>query len=963
MGYANPLPDTGLPLPHHHPTAILDGYHTVGTSSKATSGHPTARSPEVRNHDSSRSNRSYEHIYLEHFRQLIESSDDAIISKSIDGIITSWNRSAESLFGYKAYEVIGKSVRILYPENRMNEYEEIIARIISGERIEHMETERVRKDGTVVMISLTVSPINSRDGTLNGISTISRDITDKKRIEREIEFLLEREQEARKDADAAKQHLYTLFMDAPALIAVYSGKDFQIDLINDALRNVMGGKDHIGQFARKIFRNNPSVLGRLDMVYRNGQPVTVNEQPIQYDWEGNGHLTVRYFNTTYQPLRYGTDTVSGIMEFSQDVTEAVTYRNQIQDILESISDAFYAVNESMEFTYLNEKAERLWKRPRKELLGRSLWDVISNRPDNALYRGHLNALSRRKVVRTDAYIPEIHTWVSASIYPSKSGLSVYIQDITTRKESEDRLRFHAILNEHISDAVIATDLDQTIISWNPEAERLYGWTKNQAIGQTANTLIPTAFVNVEKPGASWQQAVNADGQWKGLVRQQRKNGTTLYIHASTAQVRDTDGQVVGYVTVNRDITDRQRAEDVLRYLSEASTILSSSFDYHDTLTSIAKQSVKTIADFCSIFIIEHGTAPPWNCTAAAPGLEDHRAFPIQLDTSELKGIADSGATKYVADNNAHDDNSVNGDDPEVHQLRSYVIIPIENSAGKRGSIAFGTGVTGFRYTPDQVRMMEELAHRIGLTIENADLYKNAQSAIRLRDDFISMASHELKTPITSLKAYAQILERQFRKKGDEDASANLGKINAQLNKLTRLVTQLLDISRLESGRMELREELFTVDDLVKEIVEMMARTTDMHDIVIDGQTSRQVFADRDRIGQVLINLIANAIKYSPQKSRITVTSKAGNGFVTIAVIDSGIGIDKKHQDRIFDRFYQIDDPLGKTYPGLGIGLYIAKSIVSTYGGQLHVKSAPGEGSVFSFTLPFSRDTAGAVYSA
>lgn len=225
---------------------------------------------------------------------------------------------------------------------------------------------------------------------------------------------------------------------------------------------------------------------------------------------------------------------------------------------------------------------------------------------------------------------------------------------------------------------------------------------------------------------------------------------------------------------------------------------------------------------------------------------------------------------------------------------------------------------------------------------------------RRKDDFISMASHELKTPVTSIKGFTQVLLKRARRSGDEESLRFLTIMDTQLNKLTKLVSDLLDVSKMQSGKLTYREEHFDLDDLVRETVENIQAIVSTHQIQIKGRAHTSVPGDRDRIGQVLINLLTNAIKYSPRANTVIVRVAGDQKEAVVSVQDFGIGIAEAYHDKIFEQFYQVTDPEEKTYPGLGIGLYLSDEIVKRHTGRMWVESTKGTGSTFSFSLPLVR---------
>lgn len=218
-----------------------------------------------------------------------------------------------------------------------------------------------------------------------------------------------------------------------------------------------------------------------------------------------------------------------------------------------------------------------------------------------------------------------------------------------------------------------------------------------------------------------------------------------------------------------------------------------------------------------------------------------------------------------------------------------------------------------------------------------------------------MTSHELKTPVTSLKGFTNILQRRLAKQGDQQGLHYLSRIDAQLNKLTKLIADLLDISRLQTGALAFEKEWVDLDGLLDETVENVQAATTTHAIVVKGRTGAQVLGDRDRLGQVFINLLTNAVKYSPRADKVLVRLAREGSQALVSVQDFGIGIDEVYHQKIFERFFQVSDPEERTYPGLGIGLYLSKEILERHAGSMSVTSRKGAGSTFVVALPILQE--------
>lgn len=220
---------------------------------------------------------------------------------------------------------------------------------------------------------------------------------------------------------------------------------------------------------------------------------------------------------------------------------------------------------------------------------------------------------------------------------------------------------------------------------------------------------------------------------------------------------------------------------------------------------------------------------------------------------------------------------------------------------------------------------------------------------RKKDDFISIASHELKTPLTSIKGYVHLAKREH---GPKDKHLEyLNKIDRQLDNLTELIQDLLDLGRIGGGKLSYKTQKVHMSKLISDVVSDLQQVAPERTIVLQNGIRKKVRGDKNRISQVLINLITNAIKYSPRNKKVLVRATEDKKSVHIAVRDYGIGIEKSEKDKIFDRFYRVKDAKGKTFPGLGIGLYLSKAIVARHNGKIWVDSKKGEGSTFHFVLP------------
>lgn len=245
---------------------------------------------------------------------------------------------------------------------------------------------------------------------------------------------------------------------------------------------------------------------------------------------------------------------------------------------------------------------------------------------------------------------------------------------------------------------------------------------------------------------------------------------------------------------------------------------------------------------------------------------------------------------------------------------------------------------------EQSRALNEMQKALR---EEIEFRKEAE---RKKDEFISIASHELKTPMTSIKGYIQLLERSLDKNDKETIRARLHKVQNQIEKLNVLIADLLDISKIESGKLKFNKQYFSFDNLLEHLIEVMQQSNPQVKIVKKGSVDGNIFGDEMRIEQVIINFITNAIKYGPDGEEIHINSEIRDNELYFSVKDFGIGMSEEHQQKIFEKFYRIEET-SERFQGLGIGLYICQEIIDRHKGKIGAHSVLGEGSEFYFQIP------------
>jgi signal transduction histidine kinase len=252
----------------------------------------------------------------------------------------------------------------------------------------------------------------------------------------------------------------------------------------------------------------------------------------------------------------------------------------------------------------------------------------------------------------------------------------------------------------------------------------------------------------------------------------------------------------------------------------------------------------------------------------------------------------------------------------------------------------------------RIELEGDYKDRILIAIEDITDRKEIE---RRKDDFLSIASHELKTPLTTVKGYVQMMDRHMPENAGDKFKGIVEKTGIYVNRLNNLLTELLDVSRIQTGNIELHKEVFDFDKMVHETVEGIQTATKSHHITIKGSATNHFVGDESHIVQVISNLVANAVKYAPDSPEILVYLSLVSDYLKVSVTDYGMGINQEDQKKIFDRFFRVGE-IQQRFPGMGIGLYVCDQIIKNHEGSLWVESEKGKGSTFSFTLPLNEKT-------
>ncbi|HYH84090.1 MAG TPA: PAS domain S-box protein [Pyrinomonadaceae bacterium] len=842
---------------------------------------------------------------------IVESAEDAIVSKTLEGVITTWNKGAEKIFGYTAEEAVGKPVMMLIPPGHYDEEPSILARIKAGERVEHYETVRVRKDGRLIKVALTVSPIRDAGGKIIGASKIARDITNLKRAE---QALSESEEKYRSLLENANDMVYSHDLQGNYLT------------INRACEKVTGytREELLGglNIAQVVVPEHLELAKRMtEMKLRDPSPTVYEIDILTKDGR---RLTLEV--STRISKRDGQDPI--IEGIARDITDRKRSELEREEQYKREQQARREAEEALDVARSIENSLGVLVEASGVLLGSlSLDDVQPAILDLA-----------RRLISADAYAvwrgdPKAKLWRIVS----SAGLSEEYRDQRIEGWEPGSFVFDK--------PVIAEDIEQI-------------------------ELLETRRALYESEGIRSLLAVpmRIHGEASGTLTYYYRNShhfsdrelrvATALANLSSAAI----GSAELYDEQRRLRAEAQAAEWRSNFLAEASSLLSSTLDYEVTLSRVARLSVPDLADWCAVDISEEDKSVRRLAVAHVDPAkvewahEMQKRYPPDMDAPRgVPQVLRTGVSEIYPEIN--DEMLVVGAKDEEHLklmrdigFSSAMIVPLLIHGRTLGVVTFITAESGRRYGAQDLILAEALARRAAVAVENARLYQTAQKANRLKDEFLATVSHELRTPLTAILGWSNLLRAG---QIDEDGAVRaLETIERNARSQSQLIDDLLDVSRIITGKLRLDVRQVDPGSFIQAAIDSVRPAAEAKDVRIQKVVDTGVVSvagDPARLQQVVWNLLSNAIKFTGKGGRVQVRLERINSYIEIAVSDTGAGIKPEFLPHVFERFRQADMGTTRQHGGLGLGLAIVRHLVELHGGTVQADS-PGEGKGATFIV-------------
>lgn len=518
-----------------------------------------------------------------------------------------------------------------------------------------------------------------------------------------------------------------------------------------------------------------------------------------------------------------------------------------------------------------------------------------------------------------------------------------------------------------AEGIICVDEDQRIVLFNEGAANIFGYSGDEVLGQDLAMLLPERVRGRHRQlirdfarGPSASRRVNERSPVTGL----RRNGEEFPAEASISRLDIEDEQL--FTVILRDVTEQRRIEEILRCLAHAGSVMTSPLHHAAILENLADALVRHWADICIIDVIEpqRGVLRV-GAAHRDPARQDatERLRHLQLDRNRphLLGRAlRNGSTELVAQLDEatlarHTQSPEHLAALRDLDLHSYITAPLDARGRRLGAILFGTAGPQHRFRRDDLAVASELASRVAMTVDGAQLYHQEREAVRTRDELLGVVSHDLRSPLHMILLATDLLRSGVDTRS-ENGQQQLRLIRQLVDRMNRLIEGLLNVSAIEAGHLHLTRRSVDLAELARRAsddIRPLAEAKSLQLVVEQLDLLPAVRADPDRLLQVLGNLLGNAAKFTPAGGRITIHGAAEDGQVAVSVTDTGPGIPPDELPHLFDRFWQAQR---QRRASAGLGLAIVKEIVEAHGGTLRVASTPGEGATFTFLLPLDPDS-------
>jgi PAS domain S-box-containing protein len=869
-------------------------------------------------------------------RGLIESSVDAMLTVDPDNTITDVNEQMVRLSGYSRDQLVGTPFKDYFAEP--DRAADGVRKTLHEGFVTNYELTLRSRHRRQILVSFNASVFKDTEGKVRGIFAVARDVTEQKRLEEKL-----------RESENYNRGLIESSVDA--LVTV--NPDLSITDVNEQMVKLTGySRDElVGSPFKDYFTEPLRASAGARQTFDDGS-VTNYELVLK---SRTGRRTVVSFNAgTFNDT---SGRVAGILAAARDITAQKRLEDQLRDqqnynrsLIESSVDALMTVDPSGVITDVNEQTIKLTGYNKKQLVGSPFVEYVTD-PESALagVRTTFEAgvVTNYELVVRSKSGRKVPVSFNAAVFRDTAGdvagILAAAREITQQKQIEHALReqqsYTRGLIESNIDALMTTDTLGIITDVNKQMCAVTGRSQEELIG----TPFKDYFTDPKLAEDGIRQVLAEDRVTNYELTIRAKDGKTLVVSYNATTFKGADGKLRGVFAAARDITEQKRLEEQIRTQNReliettafTNNVLESSTEY-----SIIAKDLEGV-----ILAWNEGARRNYGYTAdEMVGKQNSRILHTteDVESGRVKALLDTalgvgkaeGVFERVRKNGARFTASL------------AVTLRRDASGAPIGYVLISKDITEQKQLEEQLRKKNE-----ELELQN----RKVQEANRLKSEFLANMSHELRTPLNGIIGFAELMHDGKVGPVSADHKEYLGDILTSSRHLLQLINDVLDLAKVESGKMQFRPEPVQLEKLVREVRDVLRTLTAEKRIRLSWEidpTLTGIVADPSKLKQVLYNYFSNALKFTPEEGQVTVRARPdGAESFRLEVQDTGIGIKAEDFGRLFVEFQQLDASTAKKYQGTGLGLALTRRIVEAQGGEVGVESKLGQGSTFYAVLP------------
>ena len=848
------------------------------------------------------------------YRRLFESARDGILILDAEsGMIDDVNPYLIELLGYSKEKFIQKRIWELGLFKDIIENKEKFLELQKLEYVRYDDLPLKSSDGREIHVEFV-----SNVYLVNGKKVIQcniRNITERKEAERYIKILSSRN-------SAILESVPDIIMEVD---------ENQIYTWANKAGYQYFGDDVIGKNAHDYFHGQQDEFQSLEILFKGGEDILFIES-LQKRQDGEVRLLVWWCKV----LKDADGKIIGALSTARDITEGRESEKalehaymELETLHNNLDEAVFTVDMILnKIIYASVSHQTIFGYPSEDFLSNSqLWLEIIVEEDKPIIAAGYPVLLSGENLRHEYRINHSDgtiRWIEAKLKPTLDEYGKLVRldgiasDITAQKHIQNEIKFQSDLLNNVGQAVIATNMLGEVIYWNTAAEKIYGWTSSEAIGQNIVSLTPAE--QTKEQAVEIMHELSEGKSWSGEFLVNGKVGKSFPCYVTDTPIFDSNSILIGIIGISSDITDRKLTEEKLmetegkfrsyiEYSPVGIFIVDETGKYIDCNPSAQNMLGYTREELCKLTIIE--TLP---------------FDQIEKGLQNFKLVMEFGFDKIEIE-------LLKKDSGRVPVLLEAVQLPQKNRF-----MAFCTDITERKITEKE------------LLISKA----KSEESDKLKTAFLQNMSHEIRTPLNGIIGFSNLLSMPDLSPDDLKEFTDMIKISG--NRLIEIVNNVLDISKIQTGQVRIEKNEVDINSIFSELLVFFSHLEKEKNLILNfanqNNTNINLFTDEIKLNQILINLINNAVKFTKTGS-IDFGYEIQGNVIQFFVRDTGIGIRPEMHDLIFERFIQADSAISRGYEGAGIGLAICKGLVELLGGKIWVESELGKGTTFYFTLPFN----------